>query len=174
MLKTIRQLCFASTFVLFCQPVWAADLNIAFLNRQAAILSTDRAKKFDEKLRDELKIEFNSVQGLRDEISDLRDRLRKEEDILSDEQRQKLEDDIRARGVRFEAQARALQQVQQQRLEVFLEDIAPSLAEVLTDLIAVEGYDAILSLDPRTQSVLYVNPIRDITRKVTEKLNEKI
>ena len=45
----------------------------------------------------------------------------------------------------------------------------PSFEKVRNDLIQVEGYDMILA--PNT--LVYANPINDITKKVTERMNEQ-
>ena len=47
--------------------------------------------------------------------------------------------------------------------------MAPKFEAVLKDLIDLEDYDAVL---PR-QTLLWINPRHDITRRVTEKLNER-
>ena len=50
-----------------------------------------------------------------------------------------------------------------------MREMTPKLQAVLTDLIEVEGYDVVM---PRA-GLLYTNAKHNITRKVTEKLNEK-
>lgn len=173
MLKNVYQLYLVSALVFLLSPsAFAADLNIAFLNDQNAILASNRAKDFEEELRQELEIELNSVKLLREDLTELQEELKRDDAILSESERQRLQSTIRSKGVRFEAQARALQQIQQERLEGLLEEMRPAVTSVVNDLIAVEGYDAILRINP--QNTLYVNPIRDITRKVTSKLNEKL
>ena len=47
--------------------------------------------------------------------------------------------------------------------------MAPKLNAVLDDLVEIEGYDLVL----QRGGLLYVNIKHDITRRVTEKLNEK-
>lgn len=147
----------------------AAELNIAFLDVDKAILDTDEAKEFNTKLEEELQGELDAVKALDAELEELRDRLQKEEAILSDSERQLLLSELRSKRTRRDGRVQLLQQHQQQELRRLVEQVSPSLTEILEDLIALESYDAVLRFD--RQSVLYVNPIRDITRKVTERLN---
>ena len=69
----------------------------------------------------------------------------------------------------FEFGANKLQKELQDRQQDVIRDMAPKLDAVLQDLIEIEGYDVVL----QRRGLLYVNPKHDITRKVTEKLNEK-
>ncbi len=146
-----------------------AELNIVFLDANKAILETDEAKEFTEDLEEELKPQLDSVKALNDEMEALQNRLQKEEAILSESQRQLLVSDIRAKRARRDGQLQLLQQIQQQEVQRLLEKFAPRLEEVVEDLIALESYDAVLYFN--RQAVFYVNPLRDITRKATEKLN---
>lgn len=155
--------------LLFSSKALSVEMNVAFLDPNAAILETEEAKAFEEALQEDLKLELDAAKKLREELAELRERLDKEEDILSKEERQRLVADIRAKNVRFEGQAELLQKVQQQRLEELVERIRPDLVKVLDDLIAIEGYDAVMLMGSQ---IYYVNPIRNITRKVTAELNE--
>ena len=69
----------------------------------------------------------------------------------------------------FEFGANKLQKELQDRQQDVIRDMAPKLDAVLQDLIEIEGYDVVL----QRRGLLYVNSKHDITRKVTEKLNEK-
>ena len=47
--------------------------------------------------------------------------------------------------------------------------LAPKFEKVRNDLIQVEGYDMIIT----PNALVYANPINDITKKVTERMNEQ-
>ena len=47
--------------------------------------------------------------------------------------------------------------------------LAPQFEKVRNDLIQVDGYDMIIA----PNAMVYVNPKNDITRRVTERMNEK-
>ncbi len=62
-----------------------------------------------------------------------------------------------------------LQKDVQDRRQDLMQQMAPKIDAVLQDLIEAEGYDLIL----QRGNLLYADSKHDITRKVTEKLNEK-
>ena len=55
-----------------------------------------------------------------------------------------------------------------------MQEQAPLFQAVMTDIIAVEGYDAIYRLDLQEQIFLHLNDKHNITPKVIEKLNERM
>ena len=47
--------------------------------------------------------------------------------------------------------------------------LAPKFEKVRTDLIQIEGYDMIIA----PNALVYANPKNDITKKITERMNEQ-
>jgi len=148
-----------------------AQLKVALLDAQRAVLSTDEAQKLQADLEEEFKSELESITRLNDEITELENRLSRENDILSEEARRKLLAEARIKRLRRDGQTQILQELQNQRLTELAQEIQPKLRAVLQDLVEVERYDLVLAYTP--QNVLYVNSKHDITRIVTEKLNER-
>lgn len=165
-----KQLPFVLCGALFAATsAFAADLNIAFLDVERAILGTEEAKRFNEALEKELRADIETVKKLNKQVQELEEKLIKDEDILSETERRRMLSDMRAKRLQREGQARLLQQVQQARQTALFERVAPDLQAIMDDLIAIENYDAVLRKD---EQALYVNPVHDITRKVTERLND--
>ena len=52
--------------------------------------------------------------------------------------------------------------------QAIFQQISPKYQKVIQDLIEIEGYDMIMERG----SLLYANSKHEITRKITEKLNE--
>ena len=150
--------------------VAVASGNIVFLDVQKAIFETEEAKAFATALEDELKTELDSIKALNENLKALQERLNKDEAIMSDSEKQLLLADIRSKRSRLEAQAQLINQVQQQEFERLIAQLTPSMNQVVEDLVELESYEAVLRVS--NQTVVYINPIRNITRKVTEKLNQ--
>lgn len=150
--------------------VAVAANGIVFLDVQKAIFETEEAKAFAAELEDELRAELDSVKVLSDNLKLLQEQLSKDEAIMSDSERQLLLADIRSKRSRLEGQAQLINQVQQQEFERLIVQLTPSMNKVVEDLVELEGYEAVLRVS--SQTVVYINPIRNITRKVTEKLNQ--
>ena len=147
----------------------AAQLKIAVLNVERALGDSDEAKAQGEQIQADLQSDQDGLKALGEEIEALQERLEKDAEILGDDEKRRITKDIEDKRLDFEFGANKLQKELQDRQQDVIRDMAPKLDAVLQDLIEIEGYDVVL----QRRGLLYVNPKHDITRKVTEKLNEK-
>ncbi len=147
----------------------AAELKVAVLNVQRALSESDEAKAAAEQIQQDLQEDRDSLNQLREDIEALQEQLEKDAEILGDEEKRRIGKDIEDKRLDFEFGANKLQKELQDRQEEVLRDMAPKLEAVLDDLVEIEGYDLVL----QRGGLLYVNVKHDITRRVTEKLNEK-
>ena len=146
-----------------------AELKIASLDVQRAIGESEEAQVAVEKLQQELGAEQEALQNLNDEIVAAQERLRKDGEVLSESEKRKLQKEIEDKQIDYQFQVNKLQKALNDRQQEIIGAMAPKLDAVLKDIIEIEGYDLIV----HRQNVLYVNTRHDITRRVTEKLNEK-
>lgn len=150
----------------------AADVKIAFLDEQTAVLDTERARIFRKELENELQSEIEEVQELNDSLKSLQDKIRKDHDIMSAEERQRVVNDARSKDVRVENLAESIREIQKQRLQLLFQELSPDLTSVVNAFIEAEQFDVVFRMSP--QSVFYVRNPYDITAKITEKLNAKL
>ncbi len=146
-----------------------AELKVAILNTQKAVLDSEEAKALLDNLQNDLKPEETEVRDLQAKIIDLRGKLEKDKDILGDAEMRKMVKEMQGFEEDFKFKYNKLQKELNDRQQELFNQMAPKLDAVLKDLIALEGYDLVM----QRQTVLYTNAKHDITRKVTEKLNEK-
>ena len=146
-----------------------AEIKIAVLDFQRAVGESEDAKQQLGAIREELQKEEDSLNELVEEIQSLREKLQNDAEILGDNERRTINKDIENKQVDYQFGAQKLQKELQDRQQELMRNMAPKLDAVLKDLIEIEGYDVVMT----RQSLLYVNTKHDITRKVTEKLNEK-
>ena len=147
----------------------SAQLKIAVLNVQRALGESEEAKALADEIQQDLQKDQDDLQTLQDDIQALQERLEKDAEILGDDEKRRIAKDIEDKGLDLEFGANKLQKELQDRQQEILRQMAPKLDAVLKDLIEIEGYDVVL----QRSGLLYVNTKHDITRKVTEKLNEK-
>ncbi|MYE14356.1 MAG: OmpH family outer membrane protein [Gammaproteobacteria bacterium] len=147
----------------------SAQLKIAVLNVQRALGESEEAKGLAEGIQQDLQEQQDELQALQEEIQALQEQLEKDAEILGDDEKRRIGKDIEDKRLDLEFGANKLQKEVQDRQEEILRQMAPKLDAVLKDLIEIEGYDVVL----QRSGLLYVNTKHDITRKVTEKLNEK-
>jgi outer membrane protein len=81
-----------------------------------------------------------------------------------------MQKDIEDKQIDYQFLGNKLQKEVNDRRQELLQQMVPKIDVVLKDLIELEGYDLIME---RGQ-LRYVNSKHDITRRVTEKLNEKL
>ena len=147
----------------------SAQLKIAVLNVQRALGESEEAKALADEIQQDLQKDQDELQALGEEIQALQEQLEKDAEILGDDETRRINKDIEDKRLDFEFGANKLQKELQDRQQEILREMAPKLDAVLKDLIEIEGYDVVL----QRSGLLYVNSKHDITRKVTEKLNEK-
>ncbi len=146
-----------------------AELKIAVLDTQRALVESDEAKALLEQAAQELQAEEASVQELGESIMAIQERLQTDGEVMSPSEQRKLQKEIEDKQIDYQFQVNKLQKEVNDRRQELLQQMVPKIDTVLKDLIEVEGYDLIME---RSQ-LRYVNSKHDITRKVTEKLNEK-
>ncbi|TDJ43106.1 MAG: OmpH family outer membrane protein [Gammaproteobacteria bacterium] len=171
-LFSVRRFMLALVSVLALSAVSAfAEMKVASLDVLRAISDSEEAKTLFTTVQQELQSDQDALAALQVEIASLRERLTKDSEILSDAERRRLVNDIESKQADLQFQANKLRKEFNDRQQEIISQIVPKLDAVLKDLVEIEGYDFILNKNQQT--VLYVNTKHDITRKVTEKLNEK-
>ncbi len=154
---------------LFAAPAASAELKIVVLDTQRALVSTEEAQALMETAQNELKEEETEVNELGEEILGLQQQLEKDGEIMSPSEQRRIQKEIEDKQIDYQYLVNKLQKQLNDKRQELLQVMAPKLNAVLEDLIALEGYDLIME----RANLRYVNPKHDITRRVTEKLNEK-
>jgi len=153
----------------FSAASFAEDLNIAVLDTQRALVESEEAKTLVEKINRELQQEEADAKKLNDEIRALQEKLTKDGEVMSANEKRKTTKSIEDKQIDLQFMVNKLQKELNDRRQELLQQMVPKVDAVLKDLIELEGYDFILERG----SLRYANPKHDITRKVTEKLNSK-
>ena len=151
------------------EPAQLAQLKIAVVNTVQAIQQSEEARAFTENLQQELAPEQTELQGLQQELADLRQRVQDEGDVMSADEQRKVARDIENKQIDLEFRAQKLQKDVQDRQQELVQVMGPKVQAIVNDLVEVERYDLVFE----RSNVGYVNPRHDITAKVTEKLNER-
>ena len=147
----------------------AAELKIAILDVQRALGESQEAKALAEQIREDLQNNEEDLKALGESIQSLGEKLEKDAEIMGESEKRKMRKDIEDKRIDYEFGVNKLRKELQDRQQEILQQMAPKLDAVLKDLIEIEGYDVVM----QRSGLLYVNAKHDITRKVTEKLNDK-
>ena len=145
-----------------------AEMKIAFVDVQRAILSSEQAKKLQAQIGEEFKDEEAEIRQVSSDAAALIQRLQKDSEVMSDSEKIKLQKQIEEKENDFSYLRQKLQNKIQTRQTELFAGTEVRLQKAIEDLVMSDDYDVIL---PRN-AALYVGDLYDITRKVTEKLNE--
>ena len=152
----------------FTTPAAFAEVKIAVVDVQNAILQSEEAKRLLKQIQDEFKGEQDSLINIRAEGTAMVERLTKDADVMSDAEKRRLQGNIESKNADLVYQSKKLQRQIEERQGELFQGIDGKVQKAIEELVLSEDFDLIL---PR-QAALYVGDLYNITRKVTEKLNE--
>ncbi len=160
-----------SAAVLAAEPALtvAVELKIAVLDTQRALISTEEAQEFLTAAQSELQQQEAELTALGEAIQGLQKQLETDGAVMGASAQRDITKQIEDKQIEYQYMGNRLQKQSNDARQELLQIMAPKLNAVLQDLIALEGYDLIME----RANLRYVNPKHDITRKVTEKLNDK-
>jgi len=156
-------------FLLLAAGGAAAELKIAVLDTQRALLESEEAQQLLKRAQDELQEEENEVKTLGEQIVALQEQLQKDAEVLSPGEQRKRQKEVEDKQIDYQFLVNKLQKEVNDRRQELLQQMVPKIDAVLKDLIELEGYDLIMERN----SLRYANSKHDITRRVTEQLNER-
>ena len=145
-----------------------AEMNIVVLDAVRAILESDEAKVLIEAAEKEMGGEQDELRALAERRQTLQEKLQKDGEVMSESERRQVGKDIEDLEIDLKFRSQKLQKAVQDKRQEILVALAPKFEKVRNDLIQVEGYDMILA----PNAMVYVNPKNDITRRVTERMNQ--
>lgn len=145
-----------------------AEVKMAVVNVQKAILDSEEAQKLRKQLQDEFKGEQDGIRAIETGIAALAERMQKDSEVMSDSEKRKLQQKIESERNDYIYRSQKLQKKAEERQKELFAGIDIKVQKAIEDLVRENDYDLII---PR-QATLYVGDLYDITRKVTEKLNK--
>ena len=147
----------------------SAELNIVVLDSVRAILESDEAKVLVEAANTEMEEEASELRGMAKTMQDKQNKLQTDGEVMSAGEKRKIAKEIEDAQIDIQFRQQKLQKEVQDRRQEIVQAIAPRFDKVLKDIIQVDQIDFILS----PASLQYANTKHDLTKRVTEKLNEQ-
>lgn len=159
---------FLTPLLAFSTPAALAEVKIAIVDVQGAILQSEEAKRLLQQIQDEFKDEEDEIRQIQTDAAAMMERLQKDAEVMSDVEKRRIQQQIESKNNDFVFFRQKLQRQVEERQQELFAGINGKVQKAVEELVKSDDYDLIL---PR-QAALYVNPVYNITRKVTEKLNE--
>jgi outer membrane protein len=148
---------------------WTAE-KIAVVDVQGAILQTDAAQQRINEVREQEDYKKNKEEydRLKSEGEALLKTFQKDAAIMSQEQKATAQQKLGSMQEDLDHVTGKLQQAEQSAGQALLQEMAPSVQEVLREIIEKEGIGLLL----QRQAVIHAEPSYSITSQVTDKLNQ--
>lgn len=157
----------AAALSLSALPAVAA-VKIAIVDVQTAIANSDQSKKLVGEMQKEFKPQQDQLRKIQATATALLEKAQKNGDVMSSEQKRRLQNEIESKNSDFEYFRQRLQKEVQERRQELFAPVDKEVQQAIEDLVREHNYDLVIP----AQATLYVNPVYDVTNDVTEKLNE--
>lgn len=155
------------TLLVISAPVYA-DMKIAVLNYQMALLESNVAKKYAVDSEKRFGPRIQKLKALEEEAKRLQDNLVKNGAKVKQAERERLELEFNQKVRDFQLQSKELNDSKLKADQDMLKIIKPKLDKAVEDALKAGGYDLVLE----SGAVVDVKPQYDITKEVIDRLNK--
>ena len=164
-----------SAFLLLSLPLSAADLNIATLDPQAALFSTNVAKQELEELEnsDEWKKVVEELQAKAAEARDIQEKAQKDGPTMSDQEKQEAAQKLQSLQQDLNFLQEKTNQFRNQTLQLISQEQAEKFQVIVTELIRSKGITLLINSGGQQGTLLHADQSFDITQEVIDAMNEK-
>ncbi len=145
-----------------------AEMKLAVVDVQQAILASEEAKRLLGQIQEEFKTDEERIRAIQSDAAALLERAQKDAEVMSEAEKRKLQQQIDGMNNDFVYHRQKLQKSIEDRQAELFAGIDEKVKRAIEALVLDDDYDLII---PR-QAALYVGDLYDITRKVTERLND--
>jgi outer membrane protein len=146
-----------------------AEMKIAVVDMQRAVLASDEAKVAVEKFRAAKQDDIDTISQLETELKGIQDKIAKDGEIMSEDERRKIKNSFEEKATTYKFHRQNMQKAEQQELQQLAKAMEPRMQQALKAIIDEKKYDLVI----RPDMVIYNGPDTDITKLLLEKLNTK-
>lgn len=153
--------------VLLAGPAFA-EMKIAVLNYQMALLESDAAKRYAVDAEKKFGPQLNKLKTLEADAKRIQDRVVKDGEKMQTAERERLELDFKQKARDFQFQSKELNEAKAAADRDMLKKLKPNLDKAVEEVIKKGNYDLVIERG----AVVDVKPQFDITRQVIERMNQ--
>lgn len=155
------------TAALISGPVFA-EMKIAVLNYQMALLESDAAKKYAVDAEKKFGPQLSKLRKLEDDAERIQNRLIKDGERMQQAELERLELEFKQKARDFQMQSKDLNEAKALADRDMLEQLKPKLDKAVEEVLKSGNYDIVLERG----AVVDVKPQFDITLRVIERMNQ--
>ncbi|RWU25214.1 hypothetical protein DM813_05675 [Pseudomonas alkylphenolica] len=145
-----------------------AEMKVAVLNYQMALLESDSAKKYAVDAEKKFGPQLTKLKNLESSAKAIADRIRAGGDKMAQPERERLELEYKQKARDFQFQSKELNESKAVADREMLKQLKPKLDGAVEEVIKKGGFDLVLERG----AVIDVKPQYDITRQVIERMNQ--
>ncbi|HHG90699.1 MAG TPA: OmpH family outer membrane protein [Devosia sp.] len=158
---------FAAVVLLLCQPVWAEEIKIGFVNVARVLQQAPQAEKAKKRLEREFAPRDKRLVAMQKELQKLEEKLARDAAVMSDSERRKLEREILAKQRELKRAREEFREDFNLRRNEELGKLQRQVFEAIKSLAKEESYDLLL-----TDGVVYASDKVDVTAKILKRLQD--
>ncbi len=155
------------TVALVATPAFA-EMKIAVLNYQMALLESDAAKRYAVDAEKKFGPQLTKLKTLEGDAKRIQDRLVKDGDKVQQAERERLELEFKQKARDFQFQSKELSEAKAVADRDMLKKLKPNLDKAVEEVIKKGNFDLVFERG----AVIEVKPQYDITRQVIERMNQ--
>ncbi|WP_339510708.1 OmpH family outer membrane protein [Pseudomonas sp. RL_15y_Pfl2_60] len=167
-MRKLTQVVLLSVAMLSVATPAMAEMKIAVLNYQMALLESDAAKRYAVDAEKKFGPQLSKLKKLESDAKSIQDRLVKGGQKLQTAERERLELDFKQKARDFQFQSKELNEQKAVADRDMLKKLKPNLDKAVEEVIKKGSYDLVLERG----AVIDVKPQYDITRQVIERMNQ--
>ena len=174
-MKFFKTILISIMAVLFATTTYSADLNIATLDPQAALFSTNVAKKELEELEnsEEWKEVVEELQAKATEAREIQEKTQKDGPTMSYEEKQEAAQKFQSLQQDINFLREKTNQFRNQTLQLISQEQAEKFQVIVTELIRAKGITILINSGGQQGTLLHADQSFDITQEVIDAMNEK-
>lgn len=145
-----------------------AEIKIAVLNYQMALLESDVAKKYAQDSEKRFGPRVQKLKALEEQAKKIQDNLVKNSSKMQQAEKERLELELNQKARDFQVQSKELNDSKMKADQDMLKILKPKLDKAVEESLKAGGYDLVLE----SGAVVDVKPQFDITKQVIDRLNK--
>lgn len=146
-----------------------AEMKIAVLNYQVALLESNTAKKYAVDAEKKFKPQLARLKKLEEDAKAIQAKLAKSGDSLSQTERERLQSEFQQKARDFQFQSKEINEAKALSDREMLKTLKPKMDQAIEEVLKDGDYDLVLE----RSAVIDVKPKFDITRQVIDLLNKQ-
>jgi len=152
--------------LLATQVAWA-EMKIAVMDANTAVLSSEIAKEKIAQIKKDLSADEKAITDLGKEIQTLQTKLEQDSAVMSDTEKKNVQREIEEKANTYQFKLNNYQTAAEEAQQKMLNELTPILQQAVTAVLEEGGYDLVV----QRSAVIYAKDEYVITKQVTEKIN---